>query len=508
MTYEESVKRFAALGVTDRADILKEIMRARKLDYILFQNPTNATYGVTQEDLYQAMVKYTGKEMGVLPGDVEHFALVYTEALRADPLWFAPEKDFPKEPAHLLELLEEAAGKAQHAGKTALFAGADGYLSLASEVFKALPRMRLAISVFDPALKAPMEWLFPRGKVMTEAEAMADDEKYDYIFYYVPAEKADTLEKKCRAMEVWKALTEHLSEKGMADAVLPQVFMNHPGKRLEKVRADVAGARTLSSYYHTILGDSANYVYLTTGPAAPEGTVTFGELGFEEERPMRYDKEKVLRRHLDENGTWDYDFWVYTGSEELKSLFQKGQLDMSFCIGQVFTPVKSEKGAAPLSGRRISIGDLDGAGIREDMVNEGNGPDNGAVTVRDGDLLVTVRGSAFKTAVVPKSLDGVAASSNFMVLRPSGEYTSEYLKMYLDSPVGRAFVRAVSTGITRLNIRPERVLRIPLIKSDSATISRITSLASKTVKSLEEASKAWRDAQREAVEALHAGAVK
>ena len=51
---ESKIKKFKALGIESK-DIFREIMRARKLDYILFQDPVNRQFGITADILYNGM---------------------------------------------------------------------------------------------------------------------------------------------------------------------------------------------------------------------------------------------------------------------------------------------------------------------------------------------------------------------------------------------------------------------------------------------------------------------
>jgi hypothetical protein len=77
--------------------------------------------------------------------------------------------------------------------------------------------------------------------------------------------------------------------------------------------------------------------------------------------------------------------------------------------------------------------------------------------------------------------------------------------MYLDSPVGREFIKAISTGHTRLNIRPDRVLKIPLLKAEAETIQNITVMCMDSVHTLEQAERTWRETQQKAVSLMIGG---
>lgn len=502
---ENKIKKFAALGIGSK-DIFREIMRARKLDYILFQDPVNRQFGITAETLYAGMKKLTGEELGVFPGSAEQFEQVYMLALSSDPLDFMDAK-MEKVSQDMSALLGKAVQKAEGSGQTVLFAGADCYVHEIPRIFQALPGDRVAMMVSDPVWKQKLSFLYPRGRFMTEEEVLRDTTHYDYIFYFAgESVSLGTLARKCRMTELWRRMSDRMTAQGSMDAVLPQTLMNYPGKKIDMVRRDMADKYILSSYYRMVLGDGGNYVLLTTGRADPEGKVVFGDISFEDGTMVQEDKEETDRKNIAVTGTWDYDFWVYTESDFLKSLFLSGKLDMSFCIGEVFSLCRTGKGVSSAGRRTVSIGDLDGAGIRIRQDSGENSCESaGDVILHTGDLLMTIRGSAFKTAVVTHDQEGAAVSSNLLVLRPAGIYTSEYLKMYLDSPVGREFIKAISTGHTRLNIRPDRVLRIPLLKAGEQSIRHITLMCRKSVDSLEQAEKKWRETQKETISLMMGG---
>ena len=117
----DAIETFARYGVP-KERIFNEVMRARYLDYVLFLNPTNVQYGISIDDLYENMKK-TADKLGMYEGDADTYAKVYTLALRVEPMVFAPA--VPKAPEEMHGLLAAAVKKANEAGNTILFTGAD-----------------------------------------------------------------------------------------------------------------------------------------------------------------------------------------------------------------------------------------------------------------------------------------------------------------------------------------------------------------------------------------------
>ncbi|AKN01838.1 hypothetical protein AAV35_014030 (plasmid) [Salimicrobium jeotgali] len=66
--------------------------------------------------------------------------------------------------------------------------------------------------------------------------------------------------------------------------------------------------------------------------------------------------------------------------------------------------------------------------------------------IREGDLILSARGSAIKTAEVPEVPEEVILSHNFVGLRPYEGTTSSYLKAYLESPLGLYYLTSIQKG--------------------------------------------------------------
>lgn len=155
---------------------------------------------------------------------------------------------------------------------------------------------------------------------------------------------------------------------------------------------------------------------------------------------------------------------------------------------------------------RLSAGYYDGlsaegisdSGIRKDLISSAPAEEGDeGIAVRSGDLVITVRDGSVKTAVIPEGTSCVLAPG-ILALRPSGRYTSWYLKLYLDGPVGQLFLNTMKAGYS-YHLITERILRLPLPKADDMVIREADALCCKTAESLAKAEEAWRNAKRDSV---------
>ncbi len=488
MTEEEiqkAKKSFADMGVPENR-IFAEIMRAHYLDYNLFLNPTNAEYGVTIEDLYKNM-KLTTDKLGDYTGDEDTYANVYTLAMRINPMDFA--EGVAKADEELRAIILSAINKAKEAGKTVLFAGADQYLYLLPKIFYDLKDCRIAVAVKDPEWKNKLAFLFPRGRAMGNEEFFEDDEAYDYIFDY---EMED--------IKQIPVLKDHLSAEACMDVFLPYDLLIDTEGNASEVKKKIAADGALSEYYD--IPYCGKEFALLSIKNKGNGKVSFGEARVENTSVEKYPKVELDKDAFIQADEWNHDVYLYNGSVALQTILSANIVSMEHAIGHEFRSVPAEN----IPSRRIHkitkdaiIEDL---GLREDLVEEAVlQADTCYIKVRDGDLLLAATGNKLSTAVVYAPRPDTVVDEGVIVLRPTDKYTAEFLKLYLDGPVGKLFLNTMEAG-AKLCLLASRVLRIPLPVSDMEKILIATKMCRTSVTALSEAASKWREVKREAVQLM------
>ena len=73
--------------------------------------------------------------------------------------------------------------------------------------------------------------------------------------------------------------------------------------------------------------------------------------------------------------------------------------------------------------------------------------------VQPGDILVSCKGVVIKTCIVPENVDNVVLSVNFIGIRVNSNYSPQFLKCYLDSPVGQAYLKNRQVGTSIITLR-------------------------------------------------------
>lgn len=477
---ENIVQKMAALGVPEK-EIFREMMRARNLDFIIFSDRKNADNGLTQEDLYKEAVRLTTDSIGPVPGNEDTYAYIYTVGMSADPLLFAPElPELSPVKKEILRHAIEAAGK----GKSVLFAGADAYLAMMTEIFVALKGRHIAVSVADSAWHKRVQLIYGRGHVMKAEELAADTDKYDYIFFAAEGEDAGT---------VWASLRLRLSPNGVLEVLASDEVLAKDEAAKAEAKAEADECR-ISSFHHVVDGEEEAELALC-GAAEPEGTLSIGEAALEGETLHFFKKLSMTRKNFAAAESWEYDLYAYNGNQALQTILSAGLVDPDFSVGSVFKEIKALKGTLgtyPI----IEKDAVTEAGIRLDLVQENVVGD--VKRAAEGDLVLCDKEGRLSCAVVPKVLDGAAVGKGLFVFRPLDAYTAEYLKAYLDGPIGQLFLSTMRAGKDYC-LAGSRVLRVPLPQSGEAAIQEITIHVKLVTEKLMEAEEDWRKAKLDAI---------
>lgn len=82
-----------------------------------------------------------------------------------------------------------------------------------------------------------------------------------------------------------------------------------------------------------------------------------------------------------------------------------------------------------------------------------------------GDVVLSCRGTAIKSAVFKKQDRTIIASANLIVIRPKEIIVGDYIKIFFESPIGTAIIKSFQRGTTIMNINHLDIMEmeIPLL---------------------------------------------
>lgn len=90
--------------------------------------------------------------------------------------------------------------------------------------------------------------------------------------------------------------------------------------------------------------------------------------------------------------------------------------------------------------------------------------------VQEGDIIISNRG-AIKICVIPEHEGNVLISQNFIGLRLKSGYNPEYVKEYLESPIGQYLLESKKTGtvVTTINVKDIKEIPVKALDIDKQT---------------------------------------
>ena len=87
--------------------------------------------------------------------------------------------------------------------------------------------------------------------------------------------------------------------------------------------------------------------------------------------------------------------------------------------------------------------------------------------LEEGDVLIASKGTVKKIAVFTEQSKPVIASSNITVLRPTGDISGGYIKLFLTSDLGQALLDETDTGKNVMNLNTQKIISIEIPKIPS-----------------------------------------
>ena len=194
---------------------------------------------------------------------------------------------------------------------------------------------------------------------------------------------------------------------------------------------------------------------------------------------------------------WNYDLYAYNGDPTIQMLLSGNVVQVEHMVHQGFTPIEMKK-QEPGTYQVLPQEAIADSGIREDLLTSISIETEGeAAFVTGGDFVLTVFEGKIHTAVVPQGMS-LLVGDGIIAFHPSGMYSAEYLKLYLDGQVGHLFLDTMKAGET-YHLTASRILRIPMPKGSAERIEMVTRLCRETTSSLAAAEAAWRKAKRDGV---------
>ncbi|MGI6308334.1 MAG: restriction endonuclease subunit S [Dethiobacteria bacterium] len=469
--------------ISSREQLLNEMLRVKMTLKKLEENP-NTLPG--KEKLFQLMKKNTEDELGFFPADRDDFLDIF-EALKGIDLIDFTLEIYKNDrmgtvisPVYLTKYISDRMNRIKP--EKILITEAEKHLSGLKEMFNRFQDAELTLTTQYKPMYILLQLVFGECKNITiRFESIytgcLQDERFDYI-YSLPAfgHKPEELGKAFLTKEsdgiAIENMLDHLNEKGTLDIIVP-AKITFSGLGYEKLRSYITEHFHVGSIYilpeGTFRPATAIKTYFISITTVPQSKMEIGTLELNKGSFELKDEKGILTEDFLLHEDWRVELLMADDDENIQR-FNNSNLQKT----------KLKDVAEIFRGKSILKKDISPGSIS--VLNISN-IENGEIDYRDmdtideeerkvkryelitGDVVLSCRGTAIKSAVFETQGKTIIASANLIVIRPKEKVKGEFLKIFFESPVGLAIIKSFQRGTTIMNINYADIMEmeIPLL---------------------------------------------
>lgn len=469
--------------LSTREQLLNEMLRVK---LTLKKLADNANILNDKEKLFQFMKKTTEDELGFFPADRDDFFDIFEMLKNIDLIDFTLEiykndrLGMVISPKYLNTYINEKIQKLQP--KKILITEAEKHLSGLRAIIKQHQNCELTLTTELKPMSLLLNLAFgEQSNVTIRFESIYTDclldEKFDYI-YSLPAfgYKLDELGRKFITREsdgvATQNMLEHLNEHGALDIIVP-AKITFAGMGYEKLRSYIADNFNVKSIYilpeGTFRPVTAIKTYLFTITTQSQNNMEIGTLQLTKGVFAIVDKKTMSTREFLSHGDWRIELLLAEDDENIQR-FKNSNLEKMKLkeVAEVFRGKSIlKKDTAPGNISVLNISNIENGEIKYfdmDTIDEDERKIK-RYELLGGDVVLSCRGTAIKSAVFETQENTIIASANLIVVRPKEKMLGEYIKIFFESPIGLAMIKSFQRGTTIMNINHSDIMEmeIPLI---------------------------------------------
>ncbi len=477
------INSFAVRGITSREQLLNEMLRVKLTARAVKSQEKPLQDG---EQLFELMKQSTESTiLGYFPGDRDFFSTIYKVAEGIDLIEYTlklyQNDRFGQifSPAYLTEYISSLIDEAR--SQSILIAEAEKSLS----GLKGLVEKHQSSNITFTTSNVLMFMLLKLGfedydnvTILNQSiyQELLVDARFDFI-YALPdfGGKIEAVNHKFISSRpdvvATQNLLRYLSDRGTLVTVLPVKIAFASGSEA-KLREHIMTHYQLEGIYSlpegTFKPHTSIKTYLLKIGAVKKENVSVGYLGYD--NGLYVDKVKVVgSKDFAAQEDWRIELILEDDDEHIRkyktSTIERVKLHE---VAEVFRGKSIlKKDIKPGKILVLNISNITDTGIdysNMDSIDEEERKIKRYELI-DGDIVLSCRGSAIKTGVYRKQKNIVIASANVIVIRPNNRVLSNYLKIFLESPVGIALIKSFQRGTTIVNINHTDIMEmeIPLL---------------------------------------------
>jgi hypothetical protein len=467
--------------ITSREQLLNEMLRVK-----ITQRSISNDNVQDKEKLFQLMKKTTEDELGFFPADREDFFDIYQTLKDFDLLNFTQEvyKDDRTgtivSPTNLTRYITSRIGKLKP--NRILITEAEKHLYGLKELIEASPNQLITLTTQNHVMYWMLKLAFSdfsniQIRFVSIYSECLENEQYDYI-YTLPVfnSKTDNNDSKFITRDsdgiAIENMLEHLDESGVLDIIVPAKITFASGA-FNKLRSYVTENYNIESIYILPEGTFRPYTaiktYFFSINRNQQSNVDIGTLSVEKSEFMINDHKTISKNEFLSHEDWRIELLMSEDNEHISkfknSVNEKLKLKEVAEIFRGKSILKKDTTVGNISVLNLSNidnGEIDYSDL--DTINEEERKIK-RYELMNNDVVLSCRGTAIKIAVFKEQENTIIASANLIVIRPKSTIESEYIKIFLESPIGQAMIKSFQRGTTVMNINHSDIMEmeIPLL---------------------------------------------
>lgn len=469
--------------ISSREQLLKEMLRVKMT---LKKIEENSNILSDKEKIFQLMKKTTEDELGFFPADRADFINIYEALKDIDLIDFTLEiykndrMGTIVSPVYLSRYISERIKKLKP--ESILITEAERHLAGLREIINLVPEIEITLTTQYKPMHILLQLAFGGNEnIQIRFESIYKecliDESFDYVyslpvFGHRPEELSREFFTRDSDGIAVENMLHHLNEKGTLDIIVP-AKITFAGMGYEKLRSYITENFNVESIYilpeGTFRPATAIKTYLfsisTLGKAKIEiGTFELGKKDIEIK-----DKKSISTKEFLAHEDWRIELLLAEDDENIQ-LFKNSNLQKVKLkdIAEVFrgkSILKKDTALGNISVLNISNienGEIDYRDM--DTINEEDRKVK-RYELTSGDVVLSCRGTAIKSAVFETQDKTIIASANLIVIRPKEKVKGEFIKIFFESPIGLAIIKSFQRGTTIMNINYSDIMEmeIPLL---------------------------------------------
>lgn len=482
-TIDLALNKMYQRQITSREQLLNEMLRVKLTAEKL---GSQLNLAKDKEKLFQVMKQETEDQLGFFPADREDFIDFFATFKNIDIIEFTLEiykndrMGTVISPKYLVGYIEEKIGAMNP--QRILITEAEKHLVGLEALVRRFPQTEITLTTQLKAMSLLLQLAFSKYEnVRIVFESIYTEcllnKSFDYIFCF-PAFglKPDEIGKQFLTKEsdgiAVENMLEHVNDTGTMDIILP-AKITFAGMGYEKLRAYIAKHFTIKSIYilpeGTFRPATAVRTYLITITAKSAKAIQIGSFQLKKEVLTVTEAKEIAMREFLTHEDWRVELLLADDDENIQK-FKSSALEK----------LKLKEVAEVFRGKSIlkkdtTLGDiavLNISNLESGEINYSN-MDTIAEEERkikryellDGDVILSCRGTAIKSAVFTQQDRIVIASANVIAIRPKDNVLGRYIQIFLESPIGMAMIKSFQRGTTIMNINHSDIMEmeIPII---------------------------------------------